>query len=125
LLGVEVTKNDKQVDIDFVTTHKGYLLLAECKEFRCGASPKQIKEATRQLSGLTRVAIDIEAPIVLLSTLLPRIPPELAQGVLRLNRGGKVAVHLVSLVEMKLVDLHNPDETVDLAKVDLFHSPEV
>jgi hypothetical protein len=125
LLGVEVTKNDRRVDVDFATTYHEYLVLAECKEFRSGANPQQIKEASRQLSGLVRVAIDVGAPIVLLSTLLPQAPPELAQEVLRLNRSRRVAVHLVSLVEMELVNLRKPEETVDLAKVNLFYPPEM
>jgi hypothetical protein len=125
LFGLSVAQGGREVDVDFVTTYQGYLLLAECKELKNGASPKQVREAIKQLSNLVEVAIDVGAPIVLLSTLLPDTPPELAARVLRLNRGGKVAVHLVSLREMKLVDLHNPTETIDFGKVNLFYPPEV
>jgi hypothetical protein len=125
LFGIEVTKEGRQVDVDFMTTYEGYLLLAECKEFKNGVAAKQIRETIEQLSNLVKVAIDVGAPVVLLSTLLPDTPPELAQRVLRLNRSREVAVHLVSLKEMKLVNLCNPAETIDFDKVDLFYPPKV
>jgi len=125
LFGLEVTRNDRPIDVDFVTTYQGYLLLAECKEFKNGANQREVKNAVKQLSDLVRVARAIRSPIAFLSTLLPETPPELAEQVLRLNRQRKVAVHLISLGEMKLVDLHNPTETIDFGKVNLFYPPEV
>jgi len=125
LFGLEVTRKDRPVDVDFVTTYQGHLLLAECKEFKNGANQREVKNAVKQLSDLVRVARAIRSPIAFLSTLLPETPPELAEQVLRLNRQRKVAVHLVSLREMKLVDLHNPTETIDFGKVNLFYPPEV
>jgi hypothetical protein len=111
---------DSPVDIDFMTTYHGHLVLAECKEFKKGASPEQLGETVDQLSALVRVAEEVGAPIVLLSTLLPHTSAELAKSVLRLNRGGQVAVHLVSLSEMKFVNLHDPTKTADFGKVNLF-----
>ena len=125
LYGLEVAKGKRKSEVDFITTYQGYLLLAECKEFKNGASPKQIRETVKQLSDLVKIAIEVKAPIVLLSTLLPETPHELAERVLRLNRGRKVAVHLIALTEMKLVDLHNPSETIGLDRVNLFYPPEI
>ncbi len=125
LFGLRVKDDDadREVEVDFVTTCKGCLLLAECKELKDGADPKHIREAKRQLTKLVEMARRVAAPIVLLSTLLPETSEELANHVLQLNHRsrGKVAVHLVSLTKMKLVNLQPPFKMVEFQRANLFH----
>jgi hypothetical protein len=116
LFGVEVTKGDLRADIDLVTTHQGFLVLAECKDFKKGVLLDEKRKALRQLRTLVKVADQAQAPIVLLSTLLPGDAPEIvefAEHILKLNKRGSVAVHLLSLSQMGFVNLRSPEKMLE------------
>ncbi len=116
LYGIEVSKGELNSDIDLISTHQGFLVLAECKEFKNGVSPNERKKTIKQLSNLVKVAKEVDAPIVLLSTLLPFDNPstiELAERIHNINKKFKIAVHLLSLSEMKFVNLRNPNQTLE------------
>jgi len=124
LLGLEVRKDkDEPIDVDLVSVFHGKLLLAECKDFKDGVSHRTICSTLTQLRGIVALATEVGAQIVLLSTLLPDIPPELAEGVLKIGRRFKTAVHLVSLTNMALVDLKDPTKTIPQNKESLSRAP--
>ena len=62
------------------------MLLAECKDLKDGIGYRAIHATLRQLRRVVELSVDVEARIVLLSTLLPDIPPELAEGVLKFGQ---------------------------------------
>ena len=123
LFGFEVSKNDLHMEIDYITTYRGGLILAECKDFKKGVLPKEKSSALAQLTGLVRLAKQIQAPTVILSTLLPATAPELTEMVtkaLMLSRKTGIATHLLSLTEMRLVNLEKPDKILE--HPDLFNN---
>lgn len=121
LFGATVNYPAQGSEVDLITTNYSQLVLAECKEFKDGANAKQIREAKAQISSLVNLAERAEARIVLFSTLLPKIPIQLIDHVKKLNRKRKAAVHLVSLTEMKLVDLDNPSDLIEIRGSNLSH----
>ncbi len=123
LFGFEVTQNDVCMEIDYITTYKGELILAECKDFKKGVLPKEKSSALGQLTKLVGLAQRIQAPTVILSTLLPAAAPEgadLAAKALSLAKKTGVATHLVSLTEMGFVDLEQPGKILE--HPDLFYN---
>ena len=62
------------------------------------------------------MASKVGIQIVLLATLLDEIPKELTESLLKIKIQSDVTFQLVSLTKSQLVNLHNPDETVDLSR---------
>ena len=96
LPGVEVEKDDRQVDIDLLAACNGNLILAECKDLREGCGPEAIKEIIEQFSATVQVALEMGAKIAFLSTLLDALPQALEQGLSHLRSQYKdIAIYVM------------------------------
>ncbi len=72
LFGTEVSKGELIIDVDYLTTFQGGIVLVECKDFKQGVVlPKEKNNAIHQLKKLVVLAKQVNASVVILSTLLP------------------------------------------------------
>lgn len=100
--GIEVARDGDKVDIDLVSACNGYLVLAECKDLHEGCTPKTAQKITEQLSGTVRVAVEIGARIVVLSSLRDELPQELEQGIISLREEHKdVAIKVMLRADLE------------------------
>jgi len=123
LCGLDYEIQGTASEVDYVTSSEGYLILAECKDFRNGAKPKEMVKALAQIRQLVELAKVAHAPATILATLLPH-PCEqltsLAHKMRALALQSDPAVHLLALGKMAMVDLQSPDRTLE--DWDLFQS---
>lgn len=102
LPGIEVKRDNDEVDIDLLAACNGNLVLAECKDLHGGCSPEATQEIIEQLSGIVQVALEVGARIVFLGTLLDHIPQDLEQGVNCLREQHKdVAIHVMLKADLE------------------------
>lgn len=101
--GIAVRDKGHQVDLDIVASCDGYPIVAECKDLSEGGSKEFISEICDQLTAVTKVARQIGAKVVFLSTLLEGIPPELQRCVDDLNKrfGTEVAEHVLLRADLE------------------------
>ena len=116
LFGSEVSKDDLRIDVDYMTTYEGALVLVECKDFKQGVLPKEKKGAIQQLNKLVGLAKRVDASIVVLSTLLPYPSSDysdLARQIEKIKIKNKISIHLLSLSGNGIVNLKQPEKLVE------------
>ena len=108
------SKTETENDIDILAACDGELVFVECKDLREFAQPQIRKEFVNQLNNTIKIALQINVPIVLLSTLLQQIPENLKSQVDDWNRKykGRLAVHILTISELErgfisIADPHN------------------
>jgi len=102
LPGVEIEKDGTRIDIDLLAACNGNLILAECKDLHKGYSPKTTEEIVEQLSAVVRIAPELGARIVFLSTLLDRLPQSTERGIAHLRSQYKdVAIHVMLRTDLE------------------------
>ena len=69
--GLKIKKGNIDTDIDLITTHCGYPVICECKEYKSCIPKKEKGKAIKQIRGLMNVAKDIGSEFVVLSSFLP------------------------------------------------------
>jgi hypothetical protein len=123
LFGLEVFKDDLNMEIDYITTYRGEIILVESKDFKKGILPKEKRSALTQLTRLVKLANQIHSPTVIMSTLLPTTSPDFTDMVgkaLNLSKNTGIATHILSLSAMGLVDLEQPSKILE--HPDLFYN---
>ncbi|MHB8778495.1 MAG: hypothetical protein ACYC6R_12165 [Anaerolineales bacterium] len=116
LFGSEVSKDESKIDVDYITTYQGGLVFVECKDFKQGVSPKEKKGATQQLNKLVGLAKQMDASVVILSTLLPYPSSDcndLAYQIEKMKAKYKLPVELLSLSANGIVNLKDPEKLVE------------
>lgn len=116
LFGSEVSKGESKIDVDYITTYQGGLVFVECKDFKQGVSPKEKKGATQQLNKLVGLAKQMDASVVILSTLLPYPSSDcndLAYQIEKMKAKYKLPVELLSLSAKGIVNLKDPEKLVE------------
>lgn len=116
LFGSEISNDELKIDADYITTYQGALVLAECKDFKQGVLPKEKKSAIQQLANLVRLAKRVNAPIVILSTLLPYPSSDyddIVRQIQKMRNKTKISIHLLSLSRNGIVNLKQPEKLVE------------
>lgn len=116
LFGSEIVKDELKIDVDYMTTYQGALVLAECKDFKQGVLPKEKRNALQQLANLVKLAKRVNAPIVILSTLLPYPSSDyddVVRQIQKMRNKTKISIHLLSLSRNGIVNLKQPEKLVE------------
>lgn len=116
LFGAEISNDSLKIDVDYITTYHGSLVLVECKDFKSGVLPKEKKNAMQQLSNLVALAKRVDALIVVLSTLLPHPSPEyddIVRQIQKMRDNTKISIHLLSLSKNGIINLKQPEKIVE------------
>lgn len=116
LFGSEVSKDESKIDVDYITTYQSGLVFVECKDFKQGVSPKEKKGAVQQLNKLVALAKQMDASVVILSTLLPYPSSDcndLAYQIEKMKAKYKLPVELLSLSAKGIVNLKDPEKLVE------------
>ncbi|HBG75110.1 MAG: hypothetical protein A2X25_14495 [Chloroflexi bacterium GWB2_49_20] len=115
LFGAEVSKDVQKIDVDYITTFEGRLVIVECKDFYQGVISKERKNALSQLRNLVRLAKQVDALAVILSTMMPFPSPDcndIAFQIEKMKNKYKFPIQLISLRGKGIVDLKNPEKLV-------------
>ena len=72
------------------------------------------------MQGLMKIATEVDATAVLLATLIPEVPQELADLMLSLGKRYNKPANIVSVRDNKIVDLNNPNRHEDISKIPIY-----
>ena len=113
---IEIMKDNFNMEVDYVTTHQDDLVLVECKDFKSGVLPKAKKDAIQKIVALVRLAKQVDASSVILSTLLPYPSSDYTDFALQIKKiktKSKFPVRLLSLSRNGFVNLDDPEKLVE------------